>query len=97
MIPPLLVVEVVLKDTASHISPGELQRNRDYIAKRMQYQDCGIPEYWIIDPDAQTLLVLKLVENTYIEVGSFGGEDRVLSPQFPELNLTAARVFSSAN
>ncbi len=37
MLPPLLVIEVV--------SPGELQRNRDFIAKRSQYQDCGIPEY----------------------------------------------------
>lgn len=89
MIPPLLVVEVV--------SPGELQRNRDYIAKRMQYQDCGIPEYWIVDPDAQTLLVLELVENTYTEVGSFSGKEQVRSPQFEELNLTAAQIFDSAN
>jgi Uma2 family endonuclease len=48
MSPPLLVIEVV--------SPGELQRNRGYIAKRVQYQDCSIPEYWIIDPDARTVL-----------------------------------------
>ena len=33
MPPPLLVVEIV--------SPGEVQRNRDYVAKRMQYQDLG--------------------------------------------------------
>ena len=65
MSPPLLVIEVVLKDTASHISPGELQRNRDYVAKRTQYQDCGIPEYWIIDPDLQTVLILELSENNY--------------------------------
>ncbi|WP_432811627.1 Uma2 family endonuclease [Pantanalinema sp. GBBB05] len=37
MAPPLLVIEVV--------SSGELQRDRDYIAKRSQYQDLGIPEY----------------------------------------------------
>jgi len=30
---PLLVVEVV--------SPGKLQRDRDYVAKRAQYQDFG--------------------------------------------------------
>ena len=42
MAPPLLVIEVV--------SPGELQRERDYVAKRMQYQERGIPEYWIITP-----------------------------------------------
>ena len=88
MTPPLLVVEVV--------SPGELQRNRDYVAKRMQYQDCGIPEYWIIDPNTQTILVLELVDRTYTEVGSFTGQEQIQSPQFTELNLTAAQIFDSA-
>ncbi len=90
MSPPLLVIEVV--------SPGELQRNRDYIAaKRVQYQDCGILEYWIIDPDTQNILVLELKENNYTEVGSFSGEEQVVSPQFRELNLTAAQIFDSPN
>ena len=107
MPPPLLVVEVV--------SPGELQRNRDYavrprvgdrrkgtrtarrVAKRTQYQNCGIPEYWIIDPNTQTILVLELKENIYTEAGSFSGQEPVLSPQFEELNLTAAPIFESAN
>ncbi len=89
MAPPLLVVEVV--------SPGELQRDRDYIAKRLQYQDCGIPEYWIIDPEAQTLLVLELTGNTYTEVGNFLRNEKVLSPQFKELNVMAAQVFEAEN
>ncbi len=89
MASPLLVIEVV--------SPGELQRERDYIAKRSQYQDCGIPEYWIIDPDAQTVLVLELTGNTYDKVGSFSGQEQVRSPQFSELNLTATQIFESAN
>ena len=87
MSPPLLVVEVV--------SPGELQRNRDYIAKRIQYQDCGIPEYWIIDPDAQTVLILELSETNYQELGSFSGESQLLSPQFSTLNLTPAQIFAN--
>ena len=87
MSPPLLVVEVV--------SPGELQRNRDYIAKRVQYQDCGVPEYWIIEPEAQTVLVLQLLDGNYQEVGSFSGASRILSPQFSQLNITAAQIFNS--
>jgi Uma2 family endonuclease len=87
MFPPLLVIEIV--------SPGELQRNRDYIAKRLQYQDCGIPEYWIIDPNTQTVLILKLSENTYQEVGSFSGESQLPSPQFLTLNLTPAQIFTT--
>ena len=89
MSPPLLVVEVV--------SPGELQRNRDYIAKRVQYQDCGISEYWIVDPNTQTILILEFAKNNYTEVGSFKNEERLISPQFDELNLTAAQIFDSAN
>ena len=87
MSPPLLVVEVV--------SPGELQRNRDYIAKRVQYQNCGIPEYWIIDPNTQTILILELSANNYREVGSFSRQSQLLSPQFPTLDLTPAKIFEN--
>ena len=87
MSPPLLVVEVV--------SPGELQRDRDYVAKRIQYLDCGIPEYWIIDPNTQTILILELSANNYREVGSFGSESQLLSPQFSTLNLTPEQIFAN--
>jgi Uma2 family endonuclease len=89
MAPPLLVIEIV--------SPGELQRNRDYIAKRVQYQDCGIPEYWIVDPEAKTVLILELSGNTYIEFGNFSENERVLSSQFKELNLTATQIFTAGD
>ena len=85
MPPPLLVVEVV--------SPGELQRNRDYTAKRRQYEDCAIPEYWIIDPEAENILVLELKDKTYIEVGEFSADNRIISPQFPQLDLTPSQLF----
>ncbi|AOY84798.2 Uma2 family endonuclease [Moorena producens JHB] len=85
MSPPLLVVEVV--------SPGELERERDYIAKRIQYQDCAIPEYWIVDPESQSILVLELKDKTYTEVGSFSGEDLVLSPGFKDITFKVSGVF----
>ena len=87
--PPLLVVEVV--------SPGELQRDRDYVAKRQQYEDLGVPEYWIINPEAQTVTVLELQEADYVEVRMFQGSDRILTPTFPELNLTIDQVFAAAS
>ena len=85
MAPPLLVIEVV--------SPGDIQRERDYIAKRTQYQDCGIPEYWIVDPQTKTILVLELTGDTYTEVGSFSDDDLLQSHGFRELNLKVAEVF----
>ncbi|NJR65745.1 MAG: Uma2 family endonuclease [Leptolyngbyaceae cyanobacterium CRU_2_3] len=87
MVPPLLVVEVV--------SPGELQRDRDYVAKRSQYQDLGIPEYWIVDPQAQTVTVLELQAGVYGEVGVWGGGDRLVSATFTELDLKAEQVFAA--
>jgi len=85
MVPPLLVVEVV--------SPGELQRERDYIAKRLQYQDLGIPEYWLADPTVHAVIVLYLQGQIYREVGLFQGNEKITSSTFPELDLTVSDVF----
>jgi Uma2 family endonuclease len=85
MSPPLLVIEVV--------SPGDIQKDRDYIAKRMQYQDCGIPEYWIVDPQTRTILVLELRGGSYIEIGNFSNDDLLQSSNFKELNLRVSKVF----
>ncbi|WP_416670350.1 Uma2 family endonuclease [Egbenema bharatensis] len=84
MAPPLLVVEVV--------SPGELQRERDYIAKRSQYQEIGVPEYWIVDPQAKTVTVLELFDTAYTNVETFQGDHPIRSPQFPELQVTSAQI-----
>ncbi len=84
MAPPLLVVEVV--------SPGALQRDRDYIAKRNQYEAIGIPEYWIVNPQEKTILVLELVDGSYTEKNLLTGSDRISSSNFGDLSLTVAEV-----
>jgi Uma2 family endonuclease len=84
MPPPQLVVEVV--------SPGRVGRDRDYISKRAQYAARGIPEYWIVDPQEQIVAVLRLESGEYAEVGTFQGEQALVSPTFPQLNLTAGQV-----
>lgn len=89
MLPPLLVIEVV--------SPGELQRDRDYIAKRRQYEDLGIPEYWIVDPQVQCAIVLTLQDQVYQEVGIFQGDSQLVSPTFPELHLTAETLLNAGH
>jgi Uma2 family endonuclease len=87
MAPPLLVIEVV--------SPGEIQRDRDYVAKRQQYEDLGIPEYWLVDPQAKTVTVLALQADEYVEVGIFAGNEQMISPTFPDLKLTVTEVLAA--
>ena len=89
MAPPLLVIAIV--------SPGELQRERDYIAKRLQYQDLGIPEYWIVDPQLGTVLVLELVGTTYTEVSTLKDNDLLRSSPLGTLNATVAQLLKAVN
>jgi Uma2 family endonuclease len=86
MPPPVLVVEVV--------SPGKANRKRDYQRKREQYARLGVPEYWLIDPEQQVVMVLRLDTGRYVEVGTFQGGDRLTSLIFPELQLTVEQIFA---
>jgi Uma2 family endonuclease len=78
----------------------------DYLTKARDYEEMGIPEYWIVDylglggrrfignPKQPTFSVYQLVEGEY-QVSQFRGDNRIESPTFPELNLTAQQVFSA--
>ncbi len=74
MPPPRLIVEV--------LSPGKTNRDRDAIYKRAQYAAIGVPEYWLLDPVAQTVTVLLLEGKAYPEVGILPNKT-----QLPPLNL----------
>ncbi len=45
---------------------------RDLVEKRGDYAEAGIPEYWIVNPENETITVLRLEENAYVEHGVFG-------------------------
>jgi Uma2 family endonuclease len=52
-----LVVEVV--------SPDDPQR--DLVQKRQEYAAAGIPEYWIVNPSDEQIMVLRLEGGSYVE------------------------------
>jgi len=79
--PPILVVEVVSEST----------KTTDYRSKRSEYAVLNISEYWIVDSIDEVVVVCSLIEGFYDAV-SFRGEERIISPSFPELNLSAMQV-----
>ena len=83
---PLLVVEVV-----SPGKPGEDNYERDYVEKPKEYATRGIPEFWQIDPSRSVVAVLTLTDGNYWS-REFRGDSRVVSPTFPDLQLTADQI-----
>ncbi|QLE55390.1 Uma2 family endonuclease [Nostoc sp. TCL26-01] len=78
----------------------------DYYVKYADYEEMGIPEYWIIDyaalggrnfignPKQPTVSVCNLVDGEY-QVSKFRDSDRIISQTLPELNLTASQIFAA--
>jgi len=46
------------------VSPHDPKR--DYVTKRADYTELGIPEYWIVDPIDRKVTILHLVEGQYV-------------------------------
>ena len=87
MPPPRLIAEV--------LSPGKPNQDRDYIYKRAQYAAIGVPEYWLLDPVAQTVLVLTLNGKDYREIGLFKGNDTITSVEFAESQVAVGQIFET--
>ncbi|MDZ7969421.1 MAG: Uma2 family endonuclease [Nostoc sp. DedSLP03] len=78
----------------------------DYLTKVAAYEAVGIPEYWIVDyaalggrrfignPKQPTISVYSLVDGEY-QINQFRESERIISPTFRELNLTAEQIFQA--
>lgn len=82
---PDLVVEVV--------SPSSI--GRDWRTKLDLYDEHGVREYWLADPDAQRVWVMARGENTLEEVGNYGSGDTLISPLLKDFAGNLAEVFEA--
>lgn len=83
---PDLVVEI--------LSPGT-GRN-DLVLKRSLYARIGVREYWIIEPVAQVMTVLRLEAGDYVEI-PLAVTGAVRSDVLPGLHLTLENVFEEVD
>lgn len=73
------------------ISPDNPKR--DKVVKRADYAKVGIPEYWIVDPQDETIMVLRLEGDKYIEYGVFRRGDIATSPLLEGFEVAVDQVF----
>jgi len=80
--PPDVVVEI--------LSPGTAARDRDL--KRKRYERFGVQEYWLVDPDHNTLEILVLKAGQYTQVCCAIRPATCTSALFPGLILDLGRL-----
>jgi Uma2 family endonuclease len=81
---PAIVVEVLSPST----------RRIDLVRKRGDYQALGIPEFWIIDPDTEVMLIARRSARTrgYVDV-VLESTDAITSPLLPGFELEVSELF----
>lgn len=82
---PDLVVEV--------LSPSN--RHLDTRIKLAAYRDAGVPEVWLADPQARTLVVRGLSQDgkSYVELSRGGPGESVTSRTLPGLRVEISEIF----
>lgn len=84
-----LAMEVVSEDSKD--------RKRDLDTKRQEYAAAGIPEYWIVDPQEQTITVLMLDAGVYHEHGVFRPGQKATSVVLGGFEVDVQDVFAAGN
>jgi Uma2 family endonuclease len=80
---PLLVVEI--------LSPSS--RAQDRGIKLRRYGDLGVPHYWIVDPDAETIECRRLEHGQYRLVVEATVPDVLQHPDWPDLAVDLAALW----
>lgn len=83
---PDLVVEILSEKT----------RTVDEGLKRKLYERAGVPEYWVVDPDLESLTIYRGVDQVYTRVAELSLEhgDILTSPLFPDLEIPLSEIFT---
>ncbi len=82
---PDLVVEV--------ISPTS--QGYDSVTKLLRYLRAAVPEYWLVDPRAETFIVMRVEGDAYVPVEP-DAQGRLASVVLPGLVIDPAAIFGAA-
>jgi Uma2 family endonuclease len=79
------------------VSPGSENRDRDLVQKRADYARTGVAEYWIVDPETDTITVLTLPAGAteYAVHGEFKPGQQATSVLLPGFAVDVAACFAA--
>lgn len=80
---PTLAVEII----------SESSRKKDYLKKLDLYMDCGVQEYWIVNPFNKEITIFSFADKTIIANRTFGSTDIAISYYFKDLQVEMKRIF----
>jgi len=80
---PDLVIEI--------LSPSS--KEWDLEIKRKLYEKYGVREYWIVDPEAQTVEVLQLTDDGYLAFRVFSRGTKLKSPLLKDFSFPIEAIF----
>jgi Uma2 family endonuclease len=84
--PPDLVVEILSDST----------RKTDEVVKRKLYERCGVREYWIVDPELETVKIYRLTAQGYVRAAELAREanETLSTPLLPGFQAPLADIFA---
>jgi Uma2 family endonuclease len=74
---------------------SEEKPERDLVDKRGDYAEAQVSEYWIVNPQTETITVLRLHGDAYEEVGTYRRGESAASMLLPEFSIAVAEVFEA--
>ena len=83
---PDLIVEI--------LSPGNSKHDAD--TKFRLYEEAGVQEYWMVEPEEKLVFIYTLQNGIYIGLKPFSEGEIINSPRFPELKIEVEAIFFNA-
>jgi Uma2 family endonuclease len=81
---PELMIEI--------LSPGNSKKEMRY--KYDLYQEAGVLEYWIVNPENKTIFIYVLKDGIFVGQHPLIEDDTIESPLFPQLDFKLEEIFN---
>lgn len=84
---PALVVEVLSEST----------RSKDMVTKLDLYMDCGVKEYWVVNPENDSITIYEFKDYEVKNTNTYKNDEAATSFHFEGLAVEVGKIFKSSS